>query len=345
MDHAGFVAGRAARFNAPVIAADSRRRFALAGQVRAVRTVEVLESAVPTRLVLAGATAGLGSHVTLRSRMVVVRFEGPDGLPMTLVWEPRLADAVAATGFGAHQPARAMPGLGRPSAPRELCSVPRALERCGLDPRDVDLVAVGDLRGHDLRRLTGTIRPPIDEHQPRVPLFETARVLVQARELEAARAPHALEAPWYVSGGADELIEDRLVALDGNVELGRGVALISTPGFTAGHQSLVLSTRAGIWVVSSNGVASDCWQPLLSKIPGVRRSADAEQREALVPAAGVHDPLALYDSLLRERAIADASRADPRWLTILPDRELAPRWRQWPALPTFSHGGLSVGRM
>ena len=37
--------------------------------------------------------------------------------------------------------------------------------------------------------------------------------------------------------------------------------------------------------------------------------------------------------------------ADPRWLTILPDRELAPRWRQWPALPTFSHGGLSVGRM
>lgn len=313
--------------------------------VRAVQTVAVVEHSVPTRLVLAGATAVLSSHVVVVSRMVVVRFDGPDGRPLTLVWEPRLADALLATGLQSGIRSRGMLSLGRPSVPRQLCSITAALERCGLEPGEVDLIAVGDLRGHDLRRITGTRHPPAEENQPRVPLLGTAKVLVQARELEAARSPHPLDAPWYVARGACDLLEEHLAVVDGDLALGAGVTLISTPGWSAGHQSLVLNTRAGVWVVSSNGVALDCWQPLLSKIPGVRRGADAERREAIVPSAGVHDPLALYDSMLRERALADASRADPRWLTILPDRELAQRWRQWPALPTFSHGGLSVGRM
>jgi hypothetical protein len=328
--------------NARVLDADFRRRFARGDVARAVRTVAVVEHAVPARLVLTGA---IGSRVLLISRMVVVRFEGVDGRPLTLVWEPRSADAIAATGFNAGRAERSPFGFGRPSAPRQLWPLPRALERCGLAPSDVDLVAVGDLRGHDLRYVAGTVHPIAEENEPRPPLFPSAQVLVQARELASARAPHALDAPWYVAGGASDLIEERLVALDGDVELGAGVALISTPGLSAGHQSLVLNTRAGVWVVSSNGVALDCWQPLLSKIPGIRRGADAERREAIVPSAGVHDPLALYDSLLRERSIADASRVDPRWLMILPDRELATRWRQWPAVPTFSHGGLSAGRM
>jgi hypothetical protein len=306
--------------------------------------VAVLEHGVPTRLVLAGASAPIGSRVILVNRMVVVRFAGPDGASRTLVWEPRLTEAVAATAFNADMRLRGVLGVGRPSAPRQLHSIAAALARCGVEPADVDLVAVGDLRGHDLRRLVGTVHPPAEEHQPREPLFAGAQLLVQGRELAAARAPHPLDAPWYVPSGAADLVEERVAELDGDVELGEGVVLLSTPGLSAGHQSLVLNTRAGIWVVSSNGVALDCWQPLLSKIPGIRRGADAERREAIVPSAGVHDPLALHDSLLRERAMADASRADPRWLTILPDRELAPRWRQWPALPTFSHGGLTVGR-
>jgi hypothetical protein len=333
------------RLNAPVLDADLRRRFAHGGLVRAVRTIPLVEHTVPTRLVLAGATAAIGSRVVLVSRMVVVRFDGLEGRPSTLVWEPRLVDGLAATVLESGMRGRGILSVGRPSAPRELCSIAAALERCGVEPGEVDLVAVGDLRGHDLRRLTGTLHAPDEENQPRAPLFGAARVLVQARELAAARSPHPLDVPWYVPRGASDLVAERLLELDGDVELGQGVMVISTPGLSAGHQSLLLNTRAGVWVVSGNGVALDCWQPLLSKIPGVRRGADTERREAIVPSAGVHDPLALYDSLLRERALADASRADPRWLTILPDRELARRWRQWPAIPTFSHDGLSVGRM
>jgi hypothetical protein len=150
-------------------------------------------------------------------------------------------------------------------------------------------------------------------------------------------------APWYVPGGAHDVLEDRLVVLDADVELGHGVALISTPGLTPGHQSLVLNLRHGIWVVSSNGVASDCWQPLLSKLPGVRRGAERDGREVVLAAEAAESAVELYDAMVLERSLADASRADPRWLAILPSAELAARRRQWPMLPTFSHDALDHG--
>lgn len=323
-------------------AAEFRRRFARGPVVRTVRTVVVVEEALPSRLVLAGATVAAGSRVTLRHRMVVVEFCDADGVERTLVWEPRLADALACTGL--HAPGGSRSPLSAPAQPRQVTTLERGLERCGVDASDVDFVALGDLRGHDLRRLAGSVRPLADEHQPRIGVFGRATLLVQARELETARDPHALLSPAYVRGAADDVLEERLTALDGDRELGGGVALLATPGLSAGHQSLALNTSEGVWVISGNGVASECWQPLLSKIPGVRRAAEADGREVVLAAGTASDPPALYDSLLLERALADASRADPRWLTILPDRELASYRRQWPAVPTFSHGGLTIGR-
>jgi hypothetical protein len=341
---AGFVRSAVARLNARMALADNHASATREGQIRAARAVDMVEHVVPARLVLAEAATTISSRVALIDRLVVVRFEDAGGALRTLVWEPRLADAVAATGFNGQRSMRSGVTFGPPPAPRQLCTIAVALERCGVQAADIDFVGLGDLRGHDLRHLAGTVRPLADEHQPRAPLFESAQILVQARELAAVRDPHPIDAPWYVAGSGEDLIEDRVVAVEGDVSLGAGVSLISTPGLTAGHQSLLLNTRGGLWIVSSNGVASDCWQPLLSKIPGVRRSADAEQREAIVPAAGAHNAPELYDSLLLERSLADASRADPRWLTILPAGELASRWRQWPAVPTYSHGGLSLGR-
>jgi hypothetical protein len=174
-------------------------------------------------------------------------------------------------------------------------------------------------------------------------MFGTARFLLRAGELEAIRAPHSVQSPWYVGAALDDVIEDRIEVLGGDVELGSGIALVATPGRTAGHQSLVLNTADGVWVVSGNGVAADCWQPLLSKLPGVRRGAEAEGREVVLASAAAEDLLALYDSMVLERSLADASRSDPRWLMILPTQELAPQRRQWPALATFSHGGLALG--
>jgi hypothetical protein len=326
-------------------AAAFRAEFARHERVDAVRTIAMLERPVPARLALAGPPGLLGGRVTVIDRMLVVCFRDFGGARRILVWEPALADSASDTRLYTHQDEHPGRGLARSFAARELCRIDGALARYGIAASDVDLVAFGDLRGHDLRRLAGTTRPLGNEHQPRRTMFEAARFVVQRRELEAARDPHPMQAPWYVESGADDVDEGRLLPVNGDVELGAGVALVSTPGLSVGHQSLALLTREGIWVVSSNGVANDCWQPLLSKIPGVRRSAEVERREAMLPGAGYADALDLYDSLVLERSLADASARDPRWLAILPHRELARMWRRWPAVPTFSHGPLNLGSL
>jgi hypothetical protein len=59
----------------------------------------------------------------------------------------------------------------------------------------------------------------------------------------------------------------------------------------------------------------------------------------------LEDSVDQYDSMIKEKALADANRRDPRWLNIFPSSELAPLKRQWPVLPTFVHGGINYGRI
>jgi hypothetical protein len=317
-----------------------RRRFQHTGFVHTVRSVELVAIPCPARLALGGLAGPANPWVTLIGRLVVVQFDDFERRLRTLAFSPMLADSVA------RAPVHMPPGrpILRPGGPRELSSVQRGLAQCELMPASVELVAFGDLRGTDLRRLAGTTRAPVKEHQPWQPVFESARFLVRAPELEQARSPHPIQARWYVPGAVDDVPQERLQLVDGDIELGAGVALLATPGRSTGHQTLVLNTPGGIWVVSDNGAAADCWQPLLSKVPGVRRSAEAEGLEVMLATGAAESAAQLYESMVLERSIADASIADPRWLTILPTQELAARGRQWPALATFSHGGLNFGR-
>jgi hypothetical protein len=316
-----------------------RARLQGTGAVRAVRTVDLLTIPYPAQLALGGAGRIARPWISLVGRLVIVRFEAFSGQLKTLAWEPARAESLMVTPFHARVSGRYGVGPARPFAARQLYSVPSALMRCGVGPHDVDFVAFGDLRGQDLRSIAGTTRPPISAHQSRLPLFPDARVLVQRLELETVRAPHPVQEQWYVPGSLADVDEGRIVALDGDVELGAGVAIIATPGRTVGHQSLLLRTSDGIWMLSGNGVASDCWQPLLSKIPGVRRAAEADGREVVLD-AGAEDMLDLHDSMVKEKSLADLSRVDPRWQTILPSRELMESRWQWPLVPTFSHGSV-----
>jgi hypothetical protein len=107
----------------------------------------------------------------------------------------------------------------------------------------------------------------------------------------------------------------------------------------------VLNTPDGVWVSSENGISADNWQPELSRIPGVRRHAAFYGREVVPNANTLEDSLDQYDSMVKEKTLAGPSRRDPRWLQILPSSELAPFKRQWPVLPSFTHGGLNYGEL
>lgn len=130
---------------------------------------------------------------------------------------------------------------------------------------------------------------------------------------------------------------------DGDVELGVGVSLLWTPGHTDGNHSLVVNTPDGVWVSSENGMAADSWQPELSKIPGVKQQARFFNREVVLNSNTLEDSVDQYDSMVKEKTMASHSPRDDRWLQIIPSSECADWKRQWPVVPTFTHGGLDYG--
>ncbi|MDT3396779.1 hypothetical protein RKE29_09010 [Streptomyces sp. B1866] len=148
---------------------------------------------------------------------------------------------------------------------------------------------------------------------------------------------------WYVEGGLAGVDPDAFVRFDGDIELGPGISLLWTPGHTDGNHSLVVNTPDGVWVSSENGISLDNWQPELSKIPGVRRYHRTYGREVCPNANTLEDSLDQYDSMVKEKTMADPCRRDPRWLQILPSTELADWKRFWPVRPTFAHGGIDYG--
>ena len=326
-------------------AAEFRRRFLVGGQVHAVRTVDLVTAGYPTAFAFHGAARHLNPYVGIRNRLVVVQFDDFEGARRTLVWEPTIPEGSAEAPFYAQLEQRFGEWLSRNVLSTVHHTVVSALASLGLTPADVDYVSFDHLHVQDLRMVMGTTRPVDGENEPRAPLFPNAKFVFQRKEVDTFRSVHPTQWAWYVPGGMDDVIEDNLVLVDGDVELGVGVALVWTPGHTDGNHSLCLSTPEGVWISSENGVAADSWQPHLSQIPGLRKWAEFFGREVIMNANTLEDSVDQYDSMIKEKALADASRRDPRWLNIFPSSELAPLKRQWPVLPTFVHGGINYGRV
>ncbi|PZS28514.1 MAG: hypothetical protein DLM58_16925 [Pseudonocardiales bacterium] len=326
-------------------AAEFRARFKGQGEIAAVRTIDLVSMGYPTALAFHGAAKGLNPYVNVLNRLVVVQFDDFDGALRTLLWRPTVAAGSARAPFYAQLLERFGDWLSSRILTAEYHTVPEALARVGLTPSDVDFVCFDHLHLQDLRITMGTTKPSPGENEPRPPLFPNAWFVCQRSEVDTFRSIHPTQWAWYVPGGMDAVIEDRLVLVDGDVELGVGCALIHTPGHTHGNQSLCINTPEGVWVASGNGVAADSWHPHLSKIPGVRKWAEFFGREVVMNANTLEDSVDQYDSMIKEKALADVNRRDPRWPNVLPSSELAPLRRQWPIVPTFIYGGMNYGRI
>jgi len=344
-DEANAAWPRGERLEAIRAAADDfRHRFKKQGQVSAVRTVDLVSAGYPTRYAFGGAArGGVNPYVNILNRLVVVQFHDFEGTPRTLCWEPTVPEGSSEAPFYAQLVERYGEWLAQNVLTTQYHTLQEALGLCGLTPADVDFVSFDHLHVQDMRILMGTTRPVEGEHQSRSPVFPNARFLCQRKEVDTLRSPHPMQWAWYVPGGMDHVVEDNLVLLDGDVELGVGVALAWTPGHTDGNQSLVLNTPEGVWVSSENGVAADNWHPHLSKIPGVRKEAEFMGREVILNSNTLEDSIDQYDSMVKEKALADPNRADPRWMNVFPSSEL-PAWkRHWPIVPSFTYGGMNYG--
>ncbi len=310
-----------------------RRRFKSQGEVLGARSVDIATAPYLARYAFHGAARTPNPYLSIVNRMVIVQFEDWAGARRTLVWEPTEPDGSAAAPFYAQMVERSRRGLIHRALEKlyyQQHTLPEdALASAGIAPDEVDFISFDHLHVQDLRLI--------------LPHFPAAKLLVQDREIATLKSLHPMQWLWYVERALEGVPADRIELLDGDSELGRGVAIAWTPGHTDGNHSLVLNTPDGIWVSSENGVSADNWQPEQSKIPGVRHYAVASQREVCPNANTLEDSLDQYDSMLKEKALADFSTRDPRWKQILPSSELSASRRQWPLLPTHRHGGIEYG--
>ncbi|MFI5035741.1 MAG: N-acyl homoserine lactonase family protein [Acidimicrobiales bacterium] len=80
--------------------------------------------------------------------------------------------------------------------------------------------------------------------------FPGVPIYVQASELEAARRPHYTIPEWVDFEGADYAI------VGGDTHVASGVRVVSTPGHTPGHQSLVIDTPEGSVALAGQAIYS-----------------------------------------------------------------------------------------
>jgi glyoxylase-like metal-dependent hydrolase (beta-lactamase superfamily II) len=319
-----------------------RERLVASGRVVGVRTFDLSPLPYPTRFAFAGAASSPAPYVVMMNRMNVVQFDGGDGSRKILLFNPTDVERSARTPFFADLRARMgermsawlMERLRRPSIAERLASI-------GVSPADVDYVAFDHMHTQDVRALLGAAAPP--EAIPAV--LPRAKLLIWRPELDIFRALHPLQAPWYLPDALRGVPADRIVPCDGDVLLGRGVALVRTPGHTVGNWSLVLNTDTGVWAVSENGVACDAYAPEASRIPGLARYARRERVEVVLNANTLEGRNDQYTSMVLEKALVDRCRDDAAFYQHCPSSELVATPIAPALAPTYRHGGVESGEI
>jgi hypothetical protein len=332
-------------------AAEFRARFAIPeNRVRAVRTVDIASAGYPVKFAFGGTARAANPYINIVNRLQVIQYEDFEGELRTLAYEPTVTDGPIEAPFYQQQvdqlnklPGNAGEFLTYNVLAKIWNTVESALAETGLAPEDVDFISFDHLHVQDVRFVLGSTEPPPGHPEAVKPLFPNAKLLTQRKEWDTFASLHPMQWAWYVEDGIKGVNDDNVVLLDGDVELGKGVALVWTPGHTDGNHSLCINTDDGVWVSSENGVCADNWHPHLSKIPGVRKNAEFFGREVILNSNTLEDSIDQYDSMIKEKALADPNKRDPRYLNVFPSSEMADWKRQWPVVPTFSYGGMSYG--
>ena len=312
-------------------AAAFRKDFLSAGMPTSVVTKDLVTLPYPTRFGLWRAALTPSPYLSITNRMLVIRWE--DGARVrTLVFEPSDHERGENTPYFARLNAQT-PSMVQSRIVSRHATVLENLAALGITPEEVDYLAFDHLHTQDVRRWIGT--------STEQPAFPNAKLVVQRDELDAMADLHPLQLPWYQPETYRDLRPEGIAAIDGDVLLGPGVALIATPGHTFGNQSLVLSTSTGVWAVSENVIAVECLVPEHSRIPGVARSARTWQREVVLNTNTPEGLADQYNSLVKEKALVDRSQRDARFPQFLPSSELTPSAYFPGTKPTFVQGSIN----
>ena len=131
-----------------------------------------------------------------------------------------------------------------------------ALASAGVRPEDISIVIHTHLHY---------------DHAGNNRLLPNARFFVQREELRYALAPTTFDATAYFApslGISPDYLGTKFELLDGDAGIADGVRVITTPGHTPGHQSVLVDTAGGRYCVTGDAVM---WYENLEKMipPGI----------------------------------------------------------------------------
>lgn len=317
-------------------AQQARDAFTAGGPVAAVATCELVTFPYPSQFAFSGGALSPAPYVMMTNRMQVVQYL-EDGVTRTLIFNPSDYERGQAAPFYKSLREKYGDFLSDKVMTRRIGTVQSQLAALGLKPEDVDYIAYDHLHIQDVRRWLGGDGEPA--------YFPRAKLLVQLAEWESVKNLHPLEKVWYVPGGTDGVPENRVVLLEGDTWLGRGAAILSTPGHTMGNMSLAVATDKEVFVVSENGVASESYTPLQSRIPGVRSYAEQMGWEVVLNGNTRESSLEQYSSMIVEKVFAGPSRVEGSFVNFHPSSLLtsslvAPGLSPTITLPAPNHGDI-----
>ncbi len=285
-------------------------------------------------------------YIWFTNRVFIVQWTDPsDGELRTLLAEPTDHERGDATPFFADAQKKIRrfgPWLEDRMVERHATLLD-VLAAAAIDPADVDYLSFDHLHTQDVRRLVGTLREDSGE-----PWFPNAKLVVQRAEIEHLdHGIHPFQQRFFQPPDRyDALPPERLLVIDGDVLLGPGVALMRTPGHTLGNHTLVVNTaERGIFTSSENGISADSYAPMQSRIPGVKRWARRWGYEVVMNFNTPEFASLQYNSMVKEKLVADAVPGRPGFRQTVPSSELV-RHALAPGIrPTYSHGDLTIGRV
>jgi len=169
-----------------------------------------------------------------------------------------------------------------------------ALKQVGLKPEDVDIIICTHLHF---------------DHNEQGHLYKKARFIIQKAELDSAMNPHPIEAPIYGDKkmnphpieapiyGDKKAYEDLdFKVVDGDTQLVDGVQILSTPGHTAGSQSIMVHTAKGKIIIAGQCTNRYNFYP---------QEADPKSPMPVIPPTAHVNVNQAYDSLLKIKKEAD----------------------------------------
>jgi hypothetical protein len=321
-----------------------RQRLLSAGRVVLVRTFPVAVFPYPSEYGLSGAARSPAPYVMMRNATQLVQVEDGGRLVNILV-NPTDAERSLEAPFFAKQVERYGTFVTQKVMSKRFPGTVAALADIGVAPEEIDFITFDHLHTQDVRGLLGTTEPEPGKAEPTASAFPNAVLLVQRAELRTLECLHPLQARWYVRDGIRAVPRERIAVLDGDYSIGRGFAMVRTPGHTEGNHSLVIHTDTGLWTISENGVAVECYAPLSSEIGGVRKYARETETEFILNSNTRENSLDQYVSMALEKTLADPSAQRPEFPQCFPSSEMV-RSMLAPGLkPTFSHGTIEFGEV